>query len=307
MKWLKHGVVWQPSGEAWWARTHATCPTPIWIDERTLRVYVQCRDEDNVGRIGYVDLDPEDPRKVLRQSAEPVLDVGQPGAFDDSGVFQTSVLRVPDGRLFMYYVGFELCRKIRYRLLTGLAVSDDNGETFVRVQTTPVLERAPGEEHFRCGPWVMIDDGRFRMWYVAGGSWEQIGDKRMPVYDIRYVESDDGIQWPSSGQVTLPVNLVHEHGFGRPVVRRGTDGYRMIYSIRRRDPAAYRMGYAISSDGLHWQRRDDSIGIDVSREGWDAESIEFGVDIQTAGKTWLLYDGNDFGGTGFGIAELVEA
>ncbi len=307
MKWLKHGVVWRPTGEAWWARTHATSPTPIWIDERTLRVYVQCRDEHNVGRIGYVDLDPGDPRKVLRECAEPVLDVGQPGAFDDSGVFQTSVLRVPDGRLFMYYVGFELCQKIRYRLLTGLAVSDDNGETFARVQTTPVLERAPGEEHFRCGPWVMIDDGLFRMWYVAGGSWEQIGDKRMPVYDIRYVESDDGIQWPSSGRVALPVNLLHEHGFGRPVVRRNPDGYRMIYSIRRRNPAAYRMGYAISPDGLDWQRQDDSIGIDVSHEGWDAESIEFGVDIQTAGKTWLLYDGNDFGGTGFGIAELVEA
>lgn len=307
MKWLKHGVVWTPSGDAWWARTHATSPTPIWIDEKTLRVYVQCRDEFNVGRVGYVDLDPDDPRKVIGQSAEPVLDIGQPGAFDDSGAFQTSVVRAPDGRLFMYYVGFELCQKIRYRLLTGLAVSDDNGETFVRVQTTPVLERAPGEEHFRCGPWVTIDDGRFRMWYVAGGSWEQIGEKRMPVYDIRYAESGDGVRWPASGQVVLPVNLQHEHGFGRPVVRRGPSGYRMIYSIRRRQPAAYRMGYAISSDGLNWRRRDDTIGIDVSCEGWDAESVEFGVDIQTAGKTWLLYNGNDFGGSGFGIAELVEA
>jgi dTDP-4-amino-4,6-dideoxygalactose transaminase len=64
MKWLKHGVVWTPPGTQWWARTHATCPTPIWLDDQTLRVYVQCRDEHNVGRIGFVDLDPSDPRKV---------------------------------------------------------------------------------------------------------------------------------------------------------------------------------------------------------------------------------------------------
>ena len=151
MKWLKHGVVWKPSGSQWWARSHATCPTPIWLDGQTLRVYVQCRDEHNVGRVGYVDLDPQDPRKVIRYSEEPVLDVGAPGAFDDNGVFQTSVLRASDGRLLMYYVGFELCHHIRYRLLTGLAVSEDNGATFQRVQTTPVLERSPGEEHFRCG------------------------------------------------------------------------------------------------------------------------------------------------------------
>ncbi|WP_343668570.1 hypothetical protein [Paraburkholderia heleia] len=306
MKWLKHGVVWMPSGLQWWARSHATSPTPIWIDNQTLRVYVQCRDENNVGRVGFVDLDPRDPRKVIRQSEEPVLDVGAPGSFDDNGVFQTSVLRSSDGRLLMYYVGFELCHQIRYRLLTGVAVSEDNGKTFQRAQTTPVLERSPGEEHFRCGPWVVEDAGRFRMWYVAGGSWEQIGNKRMPVYDIRYAESDDGIHWPPQGRLVLPVDLTKEHGFGRPVVRQGPDGYRMFYSIRNRDPARYLPGYAESTDGLQWQRRDDLFGLDVANTGWDAESISFGIDIQVAGKTWLLYNGNDFGGTGFGIAELVE-
>lgn len=306
MKWLKHGVVWKPSGSRWWARTHATSPTPIWLRENTLRVYVQCRDEHDVGRVGYVDLDPGDPRRVIRESEAPVLDIGEPGAFDDNGVFQTAVLRIPDGRLFMYYVGFELCRKIRYRLLAGLAISDDEGETFRRLQSTPILERSPGEEHIRGGPWVVMEDGRFRMWYVAGGSWERIGDKQMPVYDLRYIESADGMHWPSQGRVVLPVNLAEEHGFGRPVVRRGPDGLRMFYSIRRRDPARYRMGFATSADGLHWQRRDHLIGLDVSHEGWDSDSVEFGVDVETAGKTWLLYDGNDFGGTGFGIAELIS-
>ena len=306
MKWLKHGVVWTPPGTQWWARSHATCPTPIWLDDRTLRVYVQCRDENNVGRIGFVDLDPADPRKVIRESREPVLDIGSPGSFDDSGVFQTSVLRVPDGRLYMYYVGFELLHRIRYRLLTGLAISTDNGNTFQRVQETPVLERSPGEMSIRGGPWVDHDGQRFRMWYVAGSEWEMIEGKQMPIYDIRYAESDDGLQWPAKGRVVLPVALDNEHGFGRPVVRQGPDGYRMFYSIRKRNPARYRMGYAESRDGLDWQRRDADMGLDVTEGAWDGEAISYCVDIEAGGKTWLLYNGNDFGVTGFGIAERLQ-
>lgn len=308
MNWLKHGVVWQPSGSKWWARSHATCPTPIWLSDRRLRVYVQCRDDKNVGRVGYVDLDPSDPRHVVAESAEPVLDVGRAGAFDDNGVFQTSVIQLPDGRLYMYYVGFELCHHIRYRLLTGLAVSDDNGETFHRVQSTPILERSPGEEHVRGGAWVIHASERFHMWYVAGGSWETINGKSMPIYDIRYVESADGREWPELGRTVLPINHLQEHGFGRPVVRIEDSGdFRMFYSVRRRYPVNYRMGYARSQDGLEWRREDDEIGIDVSDTGWDSESIEYGVDVRAAGKTWLLYNGNDFGGSGFGIAERIGA
>lgn len=306
MRWVKHGVVWRPSGQRWWACSHASGPTPLRLNEDIWRVFVQCRDQHNVGRVGYVDLDAQDPRKVVGESAEPVLDIGAPGMFDDNGVFQTSVLRLPDGRLFMYYVGFELCHHIRYRLLTGLAVSTDNGESFQRVMTTPVLDRSPGEEHFRCGPWVILDQGRFRMWYIAGGEWVLRDEKPVPVYDLRYVESDDGLNWPARGQLVLSLNHNEEHGFGRPVVRRSEGGYHMFYSIRT-NAAGYRLGYAESNDGLEWRRRDELMGLEVAASGWDAESVEYGVDIQTAGKTWLLYNGNDFGGTGFGIAELESA
>ena len=87
MRWQKHGIVWRPSGERSWALTHATCPTPIQLADGTLRVFVQCRDNSNVGRVAFVDLDPSDPRRVLRHSIDPVLDVGTPGSFDDNGVF----------------------------------------------------------------------------------------------------------------------------------------------------------------------------------------------------------------------------
>jgi predicted GH43/DUF377 family glycosyl hydrolase len=307
MQWLKHGVVYCPDGNSPWATRYATCPTPIWLDNGTLRVYIQCRDQNNIGRIGYVDLDPDDPRKVLHVAKNPVLDIGAPGTFDDNGVFQTSIVKLPDGHLYLYYVGFELCQHIRYRLLTGLAISEDGGETFHRIKPTPILERSATELYFRCGPYVLpTNDGRFLMWYVAGSEWQEIDGKQMPIYDLRYAESGDGIHWPKEGRVVLSLNQAEEHGFGRPYIVSTAQGYKLYYSIRKKSPCAYRMGYAESIDGLHWKRKDDSLGLDVSPSGWDSESVEYGAEIVSAGKTWLLYNGNDFGVTGFGIAERLE-
>ena len=245
MKWKKLGVIWQPEGNLWWAKKYATCPTPLFRQDGSLRIYLQSRDALGVGRVGYVDVDPHDPLRIIRIAQQPVLDIGAPGAFDDNGVFQTSVLQTENGRLMMYYVGFELCHHIRYRLLTGLAVSDDGGDSFQKVINTPILERSTTEMHIRGGAFVLrTATDSYQMWYVAGSEWEQIADKAMPVYDIRYAESADGIHWPSEGQVVLPIERTLEHGFGRPYVIKNASGYQMFYSIRKKSPCAYRMGYA---------------------------------------------------------------
>lgn len=304
MRWRKLGVVWKPDGSLGWARTHATCPTPVLRDDGTLRIYVQCRDDLNVGRVGFVDLDSKNPLRVLGYSKTPVLDIGAPGAFDDNGVLQCSVLSTNDGRLCMYYVGFELCHHVRYRLLTGLAVSVDGGESFVRVKRTAILERSDPEPLFRGGPFVLLESGRYRMWYVAGGGWEDIQGKAMPVYDLRYLESEDGVGWPDRGEVVLELSEQDEHGFGRPYVIRQDNRYKMFYSIRKRSLGSYRMGYAESEDGIHWTRKDDQLGLDPSSQGWDSEAVEYAAITKIGSKTLMFYNGNDFGATGFGVAQL---
>lgn len=306
MKWRKLGVVWKPDGDLWWARSHATCPTPLWHTDGTLRIYVQCRDERNVGRVGFVDVDPADPLRVVRHSESPVLDVGRAGTFDDNGVFQCSVISAADGRLFMYYVGFELSHQVRYRLLTGLAASTDGGQSFQRIQSTPILERSEAELLFRCGPFVRFENGRYRMWYVAGSDWTELDGKSMPVYDLRYAESQDGIHWPKRGRTVLDISHPDEHGFGRPYIVSDGNLYRMFYSVRKRSLRRYTMGYAESEDGLLWARKDDQVGLDISTEGWDSESVEFAAVVKTAGRTFMFYNGNDFGATGFGVAELEQ-
>jgi predicted GH43/DUF377 family glycosyl hydrolase len=312
MHWKKGGVVWKPQGDLWWAKSHATCPTPLLLNNGILRIYIQCRDEFNVGRVGFVDVEPNEPTRVIKFSQQPVFDIGSPGTFDDNGVLHTSVIYAENNEIYMYYAGFELCHRIRYRLLTGVAKSTDGGESFTRVSSTPILERSPTELFIRGGPYVHYVKGGskeqtlYKMWYVAGSEWEQIQGKSMPVYHVCYAESADGITWPSTGRTVLPFNPAEEHGIGRPYVIQNKNSYQMFYSVRKKSPCAYRLGYAESPDGIHWNRKDNELGLDVSAEGWDSESIEYSAIVQINNRTFCFYNGNDFGSTGFGVAELIS-
>lgn len=305
MQWNKLGLVYQPDGSKWWARSHAMIPTPMVLDGNTVRVFMTCCDDHGIGRVGYVDVDSHHPRRIVAESQEPVLDIGQPGTFDENGALVCSVVPLPDQSLFMYYAGFELGTKIRYRLLTGMAHQNQAMTMFERVKRTPVLERSDAELYFRGGPFVSHEDGHFRMWYVAGSGWEQVGDKTKPVYEIRYLESPDGIHWPDEGQSCIRIEKENEHGFGRPYVVRDGGLYRMFYSVRRRDVASYRLGYAESLNGLDWRRKDEEINLGVSKSGWDSEMICYSAVVCLHGRWYMFYNGNDFGRTGYGVAELV--
>ncbi len=306
MRWIKRGCIYRPDGNLSWARSHASGPTPVLMNEDIIRVYISCRDHLNVGRVGYVDLDASCPEKIVNVGEAPVLDIGSPGTFDEDGVMATSVVEMPDGVLYMYYVGFELGHKVRYRLLSGLAISTDGGYTFSRVSRTPVLERSNDELYFRCGPFVRLEKGIFRLWYVAGSDWTEVGGKMVPVYEIKYLESNDGMTWGQTGVTCIRIENDDEHGLGRPYVVKEGELYKLFYSIRRRSLGAYRVGYAESLDGINWKRQDNELGVDVSTSGWDSESICYCAPLRVREKLYLFYNGNNFGETGFGWALLDQ-
>jgi predicted GH43/DUF377 family glycosyl hydrolase len=303
MEWEKRGRIFVPDGEMWWAKHYAFPPTPIFLDG-VLRIYLAFCEEGPVGRIGYIDVNPDDPTDILDISEEPVLNIGPDGAFDENGVLPPRVIEV-DGDLYMYYVGYQIGDKVPYYQFEGLAISHDGGESFSRYSNVPVIDRSDEGFCHRTSAFVMRDESVFKMWYVAGSDWTTVDGKTLPLYDMRYLESDDGLNWADEGTICFELSNQDEHAFGRPWVMKEDSRYHMIYSVRTRSKG-YRLGYAVSADGLNWERRDGDIGIDVSKNGWDSEIIAYGSIVKSNGQTFLLYNGNQRGKTGFGYAVLKE-
>lgn len=307
MLWNKLGLINGFIGKFTWSRTHATIPTPYLLNSDVIRVFISSMDEIGRCRPCYIDVSSHNPLEILSYSEKPILDIGAPGDFDDNGVVCLSIISPEPGKLWMYYAGFEICQNIRYRIFTGLAISEDNGVSFKRYSRVPVLDRTDNESFFRCGSFVMFDDEKYRLWYVAGNSWTEINGKSMPIYDLRYQESANGIDWEPLGTVSLPITNEDEHGFGRPwVVKESKNNYKLFYSIRSRSLSSYKLGYAESVDGIDWVRKDKLMGLGLSDTGFDSKGIMYSSILNINGRTYCFYNGNNFGEDGFGVAELIR-
>jgi predicted GH43/DUF377 family glycosyl hydrolase len=305
--WRKLGRVYRAEGEYPWAVSHAYCPTPVLLDNGT-RVRVLCAflDAHKIGRCGWVDVDSRRPDQVLAVSEYPVLDVGRPGAFDEHGVTPLSVVRLADGRLRLYYAGWQRGIGVRYLLFTGVADSDDDGGSFARVSEAPILDRSDEELHVRTGGLVLPDGQGWQMWYAGGTGWIGAGADARPRYQLRHARSADGLVWPPAGTVCMEPGE-DELGFGRPGILRRNGTLCMWYG-RRSLSGAYELGYATSRDGLAWARHDDQAHLARGEAGtWDSEMVGLSSLLEAPHGTYLFYNGNGYGETGFGVAIADES
>ncbi len=134
MKWNKKGLIFNVENISQWAHSHCHKPTPLLIDETTLRVYFGVRDIKGRTRTTFVDVDITNigDFKVRYIHNKPIIDLGKIGTFDDSGANVCSVMRV-DKLIYMYYIGWNPSTTVHTRNAIGLVISEDNGLTFNRL------------------------------------------------------------------------------------------------------------------------------------------------------------------------------
>jgi len=304
MRWHKLGLIYKPTAEMPWAFSHAFLPTPLLIDNETIRIFISFWDKEQIGRIGYVDVWADNPIKIKKISEKPVLNIGEAGKFDDNGVTPTSVWR-EGSNILLFYAGWQLGTAVRHYIFTGVAVSANRGESFERLSTEAILGATNEEPFARAGAHITKEGNLWKLWYNAGCDWVDINGKPRVSCDIRYQESSDFLNWQPVGQVCFRPNMQDEFSLSMPQIWH-TQGWReMIYSIRSVDKG-YRLGYAESDNEQTWSRKDDQVGIDVSLSGWDSEMICFGKIVATPHGTYLFYSGNNLGEAGFGVAVREE-
>lgn len=71
--------------------------------------------------------------------------------------------------------------------------------------------------------------------------------------------------------------------------------------------ARYTIGYAESTDGMGWTRLDDHRGLTPAPSGWDSDMVAYPWVFDWKRDTYLLYNGNDYGRSGIGLAVWTDA
>ena len=317
LRWKRNGIIFDVTTLDWdldfigWAQS----PQALVFDN-FVRVYFSTRTVDETGQyishVRYVDFSL-DFQRVLNHSKHEVVEKAVLGAFDEHGIFPINVVRVGE-KIYGYTNGWSRRKSVAVETGIGILISHDQGRTFERLGPGPILSATLTEPFLVGDPFVIKVGNLFRMWYIFGERWV-LGNPSLPaerVYKIAGAVSKDGKEWVKLNRRLIDDALGPEECQALPTVRY-FDGkfhmffsYREAFNFRTESRNAYRMGYASSTDLEVWERNDFASGMDRSERGWDSQMICYPHVFSVEEKVYLLYNGNEFGRHGFGLAELVN-
>jgi hypothetical protein len=304
-KWIKKGHVFKASGEYSWMQSHAANPFAIRLSESIYRIFFTVRDSLSRSFITFGDFDADKNFQLVHLSDKPVLEPGEPGLFDDSGVAVGYLIYI-NNKLVLYYLGWNLKVTVPWLNTIGRAEWDESEQRFIKCGRAPMMDRSEEDPFSISYPSVLFDQGMYRMWYGSNLAWGNTQETMQHVF--KYAESDNGIHWKRTNEILLNFEHPGEYALSKPFVMKEDDKpYQMWYSYRANgEILSYRIGYAESADGLQWTRMDDQAGIDVTPNAWDSDMISYPFIFRHKGELHMLYNGNGYGRAGFGFAILNE-
>jgi len=317
MVWKKLGKIFDPTNHTLpnQCREYAKSPQVL-VNDNFVRIYfctVQNDENDkSLSHISFVDFDL-DFSTIIQISNSPVISLGELGCFDEHGIFPINVVR-DEGRILAYTTGWSRRTAVSVETSVGLAISENNGESFTKLGSGPVLTSSLHEPFLVCDSFVAMFNNIFHMWYIYGIEWIESSIEGSPqrVYKIAHATSVDGVIWAKEGKTIIPDKLNVHESQALPSVIYHNGLYHMYFCYReatdfRSNPKrAYKIGYAYSQDLSSWTREDDKSGLDISETGWDSEMQCYPHIFHCNNKVYLLYNGNEFGRYGFGLAVLEE-
>ena len=298
-RWEKLGRIIAPDAKVYWMSGYVGSAYAMQVDQSPLfDIYVTGRDSSNRSLIGRIRINIEN-LEISEISPDPVLQLGQLGAFDENGVSYPYLVR-HDNTIYLYYTGWMPTKLTPFQNHVGLSVLE-NG-SFKRVSRAPILERN-NDDYLSIGSTcVVVEDELWRMWYTSFTSWGESADEHKHHYIIKYAESNDGLHWIRENKICINIQNDDEHSICRPTVLKLDNKYHMWYSYKGED---YRIGYAISEDGVDWVRKDEQVKLDLSNSGWDSQSHAYPHVFRYQNALYMLYCGNNYGKEGLGIARLT--
>ena len=317
MKWEKLGKIFDPTQHKLPndCVEFAQSPQALVFDD-FVRIYFSTRAVDTcngkyISHIAFVDMH-KDLRNVIRVSEHTTIPLGDLGCFDEHGIFPMSVIR-HENKVYGYTCGWSRRVSVSVETAIGLAVSRDDGLTFERVGKGPVLTASPHEPFLVGDGFVKMINDKFHMWYIFGTGWRKFSADAPPdrTYKIGHAESSDGINWVKEEARQIIVDRLGAHESQALPTVIEIDGrhhmffcYRQSFDFRSNRVRGYRIGHAWSDDLENWTRDDEDPLLNVTSGNWDSDMLCYPHAFECDGTVYLLYNGNEFGRYGFGLAAL---
>ena len=297
--WKKLGQIFSVRPIDQYLQTHASNPMPVHIIDNIYRIFYSGRDVQNRSSIGWVDIDLKEKR-VKDICKEAVFKFSSNKEdFYSHGVSIGNFYKLHQ-EILILFMGWQVREGSHWRGDIGeLVLSSDLSSIDIK-SFDPILVQDKEDTLSFSYPFVMFDQGLYKMWYGSTISWNSSNEEMIHV--IKYAESVDSKIWNKKG-TAIPWTLGIAQAFSRPTVLKDLEKYHMWFSYREGGGDKYKIGYAHSEDGRNWSNFLRQ-GLSTSNEGWDSEMVCYPFVFKHNDEIYMLYNGNDYGREGFGLAIL---
>ena len=230
---------------------------------------------------------------------EPQITLEMDTSTGENNLNRNCVIPDPKGEGYLMWYSSQYWEGAHGKSWIGIARSDD-GIHFERFYKDPVLvPEMEFEKESVMNPFVMYENGKFRMWYAAGETYEPNA--------ICYAESDDGIHWEKYAGNPMfccePENEYEQNRIGAVQILKEEGGYLMFY-IGYRDIHTACICAARSKDGITgWHRVPENPLVTPTPGTWDEHSCyKPGVIRADDGTYHIWYNGRRDGDEFIGYA-----
>jgi predicted GH43/DUF377 family glycosyl hydrolase len=225
----------------------------------------------------------------------PILSGGASGAWNRQLMAPSVLYNTDSARYEMWFnASAAVSSTTWYPYRIGFAFSKDGANWTVNPSAVLSPDAGTWDAYTVDLPTVIRENGQYKMWYIGratGTSTTFLG----------FATSPDGINWTkySGNPVMGPGKAAWEAGgpYGTTMMP-SSGGYKMWYTGNSVNNTAANIGYAVSTDGINWQR--DTVNNPVLKTGaagqWDDTYACFPRVLQI-GKTYFMwYSGGQAGG-----------
>ena len=302
MIWRSLGLLFDFESKYEWMNSHASLPTIINISNEYFRIFFSTRDIFNRSHTTFVDLNLQYWRpgnKLIHTQKKPTFSPGKIGLFDDCGVTVSTFLKTKSG-MYAYYLGWTQKKTTLFSNEIGIAYVDKN-YNFNRIQNLPIYGRTEVEPLTFGYPTILKYNNKISMYYDGIKKWN-LKNQASYKFNLREAIYNKKDKWIFTNKELIKLKS-NERAITRPTFMILNKKLIMIFSL---DVAGkYELAAACQNNNGKWSRMNNFTFVNSGQE-WDSIDNCYPSIFESNNQYYMLYNGNGYGKSGFGIAKLFD-
>lgn len=292
-KWQKKGLLIKTNPKNKWMCSYLGPSYAILRNKRYIDIYFSARNKKNISSIGKITFDTKLKKKT---NCKKIFSVSESKSSDRHGVSYPTILKFKN-KTYLYYVGWKKNKLFKFE--NNLLLAIKKKDKFYRIKNVINAK----DSTFGSGSCFILKKGRiFMMWFTSFLKRNKKKKNSLHYeYTIKLATSYDLINWKVKPNNCINFKSKTENAISKPTILYKNYKYHMWYCYRGKK---YKIGYAVSSDGYKWIRKDNRIQFIGNNYKWDNLEKCYPSVIEVNKKLYMFYSGNNYGKNGIGYSEL---